>query len=935
MPEANDSEAIAGLLAEAVELPPNEQAAFVQKAAVSEAVRGEVLSLLDVYDRAADQTEGLEPALAARVLGGEPADDPEDDTEPGRLIGPYRILRELGRGGMGVVYLAERADGAYEQQVAFKLLPPSLGSEALNRRFLLERQILARLEHPGIARLLDGGVAEHGEPYLVMEYVDGERLSDWCDARRLSIRERLEIFLRVCDAVQYAHSHLVVHRDLKPSNILVTVNGEVKLLDFGIAKLLAEGGDAEATELTRLGLRPYTPGYAAPEQLRGEPVTVATDVYGLGVLLYELLCGHLPLGAHARDRQNASWTAPRKPSTAVERPAPAVNDETAGEPDPEKTGPQALAAARNSRPDRLRRRLSGDLDTIALKALREEPAERYASVQALADDLKRHLSGKPIAARAASVAYRGRKFLRRHWVGTTAATLVALAILGGLAGTAWQARAKAREAAKAEEVKDFLAGLFNMSDPDEAEGEELTARDLLDAGMERIDRELASQPQIQAEMLALIGGLYLTLDELQSAEAALTRAHELRRELHGERHPDVAESLFLLGRLRHAEREGEQAESYHRRALALRRSLLGSGHPDTAASLVALARVLQEQDRFAEAEEALREALQTQRQELGPGHPESASSNATLARLLHKQGKYGDETDTLFQRALEVQRESFGDLSSTVIGTLGNYASFLQDAGRLDEAEQVSRESLELARRLHGEESSSFALHLYGLARLLLLKGDAEASELLYRQVLEIYRQTLGEEHVHVAVTLHEIAAVRMAAEDYEGAESLLRESLNMYRRTYGDRHHYVAMSLNRLSRVARARGDLRGAEELLRESLQIYRQSLSEDHPFTGTSLLDLGKLLLDDHRAGEAEPLLRQVEGVWSEAFAEDDRRLLEARQELARCLVDLGHDAEARSLLEAIYPAHQTTFGDDDSRTQAVRAALDRLNAIATGS
>ncbi|MBZ0102387.1 MAG: serine/threonine protein kinase [Thermoanaerobaculia bacterium] len=406
MPEPGSGERIAALFGAAFDRPAAERRDLVLAAAESEAIRDEVLSLLDALERAEARPDRLDPRRAAALLGA----DPPPETLTGRRIGPYRLLSVLGRGGMGVVYLAERADGAWQQRVALKLLPPALATGALAERFLLERRILARLGHPGIARLLDGGLTDEGDPYFVLEYVEGEPLTVGCDRRRLALEERLRLFRRVCEAVQYAHGRLVVHRDLKPSNILVTPAGEVKLLDFGIARLLDAEGGAEATVLTRLGLQPYTPGYAAPEQLRGEAVTVATDVYALGVLLHELLVGRRP-------RPAAALPAPlTRPSAAARRSGGASPEGTDG------FDPEAAAQARGTTPERLARRLAGDLDTIVLQALREEPERRYESAQALADDVRRHLEGHPIAARPAGALYVAGRFLRRHRFGVAAAS---------------------------------------------------------------------------------------------------------------------------------------------------------------------------------------------------------------------------------------------------------------------------------------------------------------------------------------------------------------------------------------------------------------------------------------------------------------------------------------------------------------------------------
>jgi serine/threonine-protein kinase len=429
---------------------------------------------------------------------------------------------------MGTVYLAERVDGQFEQQVAIKLLKQGLPGEDARRRFLQERQILARLEHPGIARLLDGGVTAEGTPFFVMEHVEGRPVTAYCNEQNFGIEQRLRVFLEICDAVQYAHRNLVVHRDLKPSNILVDAAGRVKLLDFGIAKLLAEGDDGAPAEATRSVLRAMTPEYAAPEQVRGDPVTTATDVYVLGVLLYELLAGQRP------------YRVGRGPISELER---AILEEEPLRPSARTTGGAGLPGIG---PRELQRRLRGDLDGIVLKALEKEPERRYPSAEALATDIRRHLQGLPVSAHGDRLAYRTWKFARRHRLSMAAAGLGFLSLIGGLIGTTWQAQRAAREARKAEVVKDFLKSLFSASDPKEAQGKERTARQLLEDGARRIETELKDQPEVQSEVARLIAAVYRELGEYDRAAPLLSADLERHRKLDGPRSLAVAESLTQL-----------------------------------------------------------------------------------------------------------------------------------------------------------------------------------------------------------------------------------------------------------------------------------------------------------------------------------------------------------------------------------------------------
>ncbi len=446
------------LFDEALARPPGQRAAFLEQSCDDDELRREALSLLAFYDDDPDFLEHPVRVEALRVVAEEATPDPAD-----RPIGPYRLVREIGRGGMGAVYLAERADGQFRHQVAVKLVRQGGPREDLLRRLRHERQILASLQHPNIARLYDGGVSEDGVPYLVMEYVEGLPIDRYCDDHQLSTTERLRLFRTVCAAVQYAHQNLVVHRDLKPSNIFVAApaaglssdgrkraEGRVKLLDFGIAKLLDDVNTAETIPMTQTGMRPMTPEYASPEQVRGEAVTTASDVYALGIILYELLTGHRPyevrgLTPSAVERVICQQDPPR-PSTAVLRTVETTRTSGNGQ----TTTPEIVSAARSTQPERLRRRLEGDLDNIVLKALQKEPERRYESVAALSDDVRRHLEQLPVVARPDTVGYRISKFVRRHTVGFAATVLVVMALLGGIVATVYQARVAAAERDRAE-----------------------------------------------------------------------------------------------------------------------------------------------------------------------------------------------------------------------------------------------------------------------------------------------------------------------------------------------------------------------------------------------------------------------------------------------------------------------------------------------------
>ena len=529
---------------EALERDPEERRVFLAEACAGDgSLRSQVESLL------ASDAERL-PWLDAPVFEAAAemlTSDPGEGLARQR-IGPYELIREIGRGGMGAVYLAKRADDEFQQQVAVKLLKRGMDSDDILRRFRQERQILASLDHPHIARLLDGGVTADGAPYFIMEHIEGVPLAAYCDQHRLGVPDRLGLFRAVCSAVHYAHGHLVVHCDLKPGNILVTVGGVPKLLDFGVAKLLGSEHVPRLTATTAPGLNLMTPEYASPEQVRGERVTTASDVYSLGVVLYELLTGQPPYRFESRTPREIERIIcedePVSPSTAVREQA-RTGRRTVGRP---------AGDARAGTLRELRRDLAGDLDNIVLMAMHKDPGRRYGSVEQLSEDLRRHLESLPVIARKDTWRYRAGKFIRRHRVATSAAALVALSLMAGIVATTWQAReARAqREKARvqqvaAEQVADFLARLLREADPFGAKGETVTVRHLLDEGAKQIDRGLRDQPEVRARMMDTIGVAYVNLGLYGEALPLLEGALEIRRRLLAEEAPEVAESLNNLG----------------------------------------------------------------------------------------------------------------------------------------------------------------------------------------------------------------------------------------------------------------------------------------------------------------------------------------------------------------------------------------------------
>jgi serine/threonine-protein kinase len=941
-PSRADPERLARVFGEALDQPPAQRRAYLDAACAGAAeLRAEAESLLAAYEQSDDFLEALDTTRGAALL-----DAPVPMETPGRRVGPYRLLRELGRGGMGVVYLADRVEGGFEQRAAIKLVKRGMDTDAILRRFLRERQILAGLEHVNVARLLDGGVTADGQPYFAMEYVEGEPLTRHSDHHALGVEERLRLFEEVCRAVQHAHGKLVVHRDLKPSNILVTAEGRIKLLDFGIAKLLAE--EDEATTLTEQGVRVLTLDYAAPEQVRGEAITTATDVYALGVVLYELLAGHLPYGD--------------------ERPGAADVARAICDVEPR---PPSVAAA--DRP-RLARRLRGDLDTVVLKALSKEPARRYPSAEALAEDVRRHLAGHPVQARRDTLAYVAAKFVRRNRVWVAAAGVAALSLVVGLIGTAWQAAVASRErdraraeTERAETVKEFLVDLFKASDPAQTRGEEVTVRQLLDRGAQRIEGELSGHPSLQAELFEIVAGISHELGRYDEARRLGERALAHAREAYGPESPQYAKAMDTLGWIVHRSGDVVAAEELRRQTLDLRRRLLPADSLEVAESLVALGLVLRHRARLEEAEALMREALAIRVKRLGPDHLDTANALANLADVLHARGDYAAAAEE-HRKVLRIRRQALGDRDPSVAYSLVSLGGALLQEGDQAAAEEAHREALDIRVRAYGEEHPLVSESRHHLAATLQSKGDLAAAISMYRQVVAMDRKLKGSDHPDVAIVLGNLAHALAQDGRFDEARPLFAESAALHRRVTGADHPLLARTLERqaaarvdegrprealplveesltinkarygpqhaavaagLATAARARaalGEAAAAEALFRDALEIQRRARRRPHADTADILAGLGEALVAQGRAAEAEPLLREAVREADASLPASHWRRGEAESGLGACLWRLGRHDEARRLLVDGHERLRRTRGDVHPATRRAWRRLE---------
>ncbi len=874
------------------DLPPERRRPELEHATLRDPeLRAEVESLL-AGDRA-DRPFMDEPALGRGFDLSATPFDAEADAQAldGQDINGYVLVRQIGRGGMGTVYLAFGKDDPARRNVAIKLLRYGAQSEPLRGRFDRERQTLANLDHPYIARWLDGGAARGPAffgPYFVMEYIEGQPIDRYCDERQLSIADRIKLFRQVCAAVQYAHQHLVVHRDLKPANILVTRDGSPKLLDFGIAKLLTtEGSESESQMLTVPELRLLTPEYASPEQVRGERISTASDVYSLGVILYELLTGRRPYRARTRTpgelERMICDTEPERPSLAAARET--VSLDLAASHFARRTAEQ-IGAARGINALQLPRRLRGDLDNIILTALRKEPQRRYASVEQLSEDLRRYVEGQPITARKDTLGYRASKFVLRNQAAVLAAALVVLSLVGGVIGTAWQAivassqrdiaetnlilaeqfksraagaMARARaQAAAARTVSDFLVGLFRMVDPDSGLGKDISAREILERGVAQLEHGLSDQPEIRAELLDTIGRAYTNLGAYDQAAQLLEEAVELRRGRYGSRSRETAESLTSLGDLCRLSGQFERAIGLHREALDFYRSRYGDEHVDVARSLGHIGICVMEKGDPIGAEPYVADGLAMLHRLGDPEPPLRATLLSNLASIKFGRGDFAG-SEPLLAESLELRRELYGDEHPKVALALHDLAMARQFIGRRADAEGLFREALAMRRKLLGAEHFNTAITLNSLARLLVERGAYAEAEAALREALGIARSRSAEGDDFVATALRYLALVLLDVGKLDEAEAFAREALEVRRAYFGPEHPNVSTAMNQLARVLLVRGRAAEAESLQRDALAMQRKLLGDRHPDQIGTLRILGRALLEQGDVPAAEANLR----------------------------------------------------------------------------
>jgi len=858
---------IESIVDQALTLPPDKRSAFIEKQCKGDTdCCKRVYAFLESIEKADtffSNKKKVKDKVADFAIANHDQKIKHEDLI-GTVIGAYKLTQLLGKGGMGAVYLAERTDGQFKHSVAIKLILAGSSNTEIYTRFVQERQILAGLAHEHITRLYDGGVTKDGVPYLIMEYVDGVSITEYCDQNRLSITERLELFKSVCSAAQYAHKNLIVHRDLKPDNILITRSGEVKIMDFGIAKIVSPEPSAtlSSDDKTESPYLSFT--NAAPEQLENQPVTTSSDIYALGVLLHRMIVGVHPLPIKKKTgKQIHSIITSHQP----EEPSKKFGSLSS-------STQKQIALNRNCSPNQLKKKLKDDIDAIILKSIRKKPEQRYQTVDDLVHDINRHERNYPVKAVESSKIYMTKKYIARNGTFLTAAAgfflIAAISVMFYTHQVQKERDLAKMEATKATQVTNFVLDLFKGSDPEVQRGDEVSARDLLDRGIERTSY-LTNQPEIQANMLEVLGRILTQLGEFTEAEELLTQAIDIRTELFGESHIQTLSSFEHLGSLLSSRGDLFEAEAILEKALSQRVEMYGLEQAALSEANTELAYVYRRLGKLDEAEQLYQSLIAIYEQNLGPDDPLKLRSISSLGVTLHVQGKL-DEAELRYRDVLEKRERLYDTVHPDVAMSMNNLGSLLLNRGQFDEAEELLSKALEMRTSLFGDMHPKVALSSNNMGILKRNTGDFEAAENYFKRALEINTTLFGPNQLQTAINKFSMAELHMLQGNYEKSLELYDASHKIFNTHLPEGSSFIARSSMGVGEALTILGsdNLEDAAYYLEKGFNQVKNLHNEHSVEFGLALMQMGKFSFEkeDPESGteyllKSHSILSDIEG------------------------------------------------------------------------